>query len=98
MRSASVTSRIGSVTFSLLRDTPPPCTGLGLPFVELAAEKTQVFPSKGECRKMVQAGGVSLNKEKVADPMRAIAESDLIDGKYLLVQKGKKNYYLVIAE
>ena len=46
---------------------------------------------------MVQAGGVSLNKEKVADPMRAIAESDLIDGKYLLVQKGKKNYYLVIA-
>ena len=41
---------------------------------------------------------MSLNKEKVADPMRAIAESDLIDGKYLLVQKGKKNYYLVIAE
>ena len=70
----------------------------GVPFVELAAEKAQIFPSKGECRKMVQAGGVSLNKEKVADPMRAIAESDLIDGKYLLVQKGKKNYYLVIAE
>jgi tyrosyl-tRNA synthetase len=37
-------------------------------------------------------------EEKVADPMREIAESDLIDGKYLLVQKGKKNYYLVIAE
>ena len=57
-----------------------------------------MYKRQGECRKMVQAGGVSLNKEKVADPMRAIAESDLIDGKYLLVQKGKKNYYLVIAE
>lgn len=69
-----------------------------LPFVELAAEKTQVFPSKGECRKMVQGGGVSLNKEKVTDPMRPITEEDLIAGKYLLVQRGKKNYYLVIAE
>ena len=69
-----------------------------LNIIDLLAVETSVFPSKGECRKMVQAGGVSLNKEKVADPMRAIAESDLIDGKYLLVQKGKKNYYLVIAE
>ena len=69
-----------------------------LPFVELAAEKTQVFPSKGECRKMVQGGGVSLNKEKVADTMRPVADADLIAGKYLLVQRGKKNYYLVIAE
>ncbi len=69
-----------------------------LPFIELCAEKTQIFPSKGECRKMVQGGGVSLNKEKVADPMRAVGESDLLAGKYLLVQKGKKNYYLVIAE
>ena len=71
---------------------------IGLPFIELCAERSNIFPSKGECRKMVQAGGVSLNKEKVTDPLRAIAESDLIDGKYLLVQKGKKNYYLVIAE
>ncbi len=69
-----------------------------LPFIELCAEKTQIFPSKGECRKMVQGGGVSLNKEKVVDPMRAVGESDLLAGKYLLVQKGKKNYYLVIAE
>ena len=69
-----------------------------MPFVDLAAEKTQVFPSKGECRKMVQGGGVALNKEKVADPMRPVGESDLIAGKYLLVQKGKKNYYLIIVE
>ena len=73
-------------------------TELGLPFVDLCAEKTQVFPSKGECRKMVQGGGVSLNKEKIADPARTVGEADLIAGKYLLVQRGKKNYYLVIAE
>ncbi|MDE6624465.1 MAG: tyrosine--tRNA ligase [Alistipes sp.] len=69
-----------------------------LPFIELCAGQTQIFPSKGECRKMVQGGGVSLNKEKVADPMRPTTEADLIAGKYLLVQRGKKNYYLVIAE
>ncbi|MEG1672804.1 MAG: tyrosine--tRNA ligase [Alistipes sp.] len=70
---------------------------LGTPFVELSTEKTAIFPSKGECRKMVQGGGVALNKEKVTDPMRAVSEVDLIAGKYLLVQKGKKNYYLVIV-
>ena len=46
----------------------------------------------------VQGGGISLNKEKVADPMRAVTEEDLIAGKYLLVQKGKKNYYLITVE
>ena len=70
----------------------------GMPFVELCATACQIFPSKGECRKMVQGGGVSLNKEKVADPMRTVTTEDLIAGKYLLVQRGKKNYYLVIAE
>ncbi len=71
---------------------------LGMPIIDLCAEKTQIFPSKGECRKMVQGGGVSLNKEKVADPQRIVTEQDLIASKYLLVQRGKKNYYLVIAE
>jgi tyrosyl-tRNA synthetase len=47
---------------------------------------------------MVQGGGVSLNKEKVTDPQRPTTEEDLIAGKYLLVQRGKKNYYLVIVE
>lgn len=70
----------------------------GLTFIELAAGATQIFPSKGECRKLVQGGGVSLNREKVTDPMRAVTKDDLIAGKYLLVQRGKKNYYLVIAE
>ena len=73
-------------------------TELGLPFVDLCAAATQIFPSKGECRKMVQGGGVALNKEKVADAMRPVTEADLIAGKYLLVQRGKKNYYLVTVE
>ena len=70
----------------------------GMPFVELCAAKTAVFPSKGECRKLMQGGGVALNKEKISDPMRPLGEEDLIAGKYLLVQRGKKNYYLIIAE
>ncbi len=71
---------------------------LGLPFVELCATATQIFVSKGECRKMVQGGGVSLNKERVNDVMRAVTEEDLIAGKYLLVQRGKKNYYIITVE
>ena len=70
----------------------------GVAFVDLCAEKTQIFASKGECRKMIQGGGVSMNREKIADPMRAVTSGDLIAGKYLLVQRGKKNYHLVIAE
>ena len=71
---------------------------LGKPFVDVVAEICKVFPSKGECRKMVQGGGVQLNKEKVADPMREVTEADLIAGKYLLAQKGKKNYFLITVE
>ncbi|MCH5335271.1 MAG: tyrosine--tRNA ligase [Alistipes sp.] len=71
---------------------------LGVSIVDLCAYKTQIFPSKGECRKMIQGGGVALNKEKVADPMRSVTEEDLIAGKYLLVQRGKKNYYLITVE
>ncbi len=71
---------------------------LGCPFIELVAERCNIFASKGETRKLVQGGGISLNKEKVADPMRAVTEEDLIAGKYLLVQKGKKNYYLITVE
>ena len=71
---------------------------LGCAFVDLAADLTKVFPSKGECRKMVQGGGVALNKEKVTDPMQTVTESDLIAGKYLIAQRGKKNYFLIIVE
>ena len=70
---------------------------LGQPAIELFTTAAPVFPSKGEMRKMVQGGGVSLNKEKLTDQNRIITSDDLIDGKYLLAQKGKKNYYLLIV-
>ena len=69
----------------------------GVPLVDLLAVETQVFPSKGEARKMVQQGGVSINKNKLTDPMAVIGTADLLNGKYLLAQKGKKNYYLLIS-
>ena len=65
--------------------------------VELLAVAAPVFPSKGECRKMIQGGGVSLNKEKISDASLAVAGDRLINGKYLLVQKGKKNYFIIRA-
>ena len=70
----------------------------GVKAVDLFAEKTAIFPSKGEMRKMVQGGGVSMNKEKLAAFDQTITAEDLLDGKYLLVQRGKKNYYLIIAK
>lgn len=70
----------------------------GVKAVDLFTEKAVVFPSKGEMRKLVQGGGVSLNKEKLAAPDQEITAADLLDGKYLLVQRGKKNYYLLIAK
>jgi tyrosyl-tRNA synthetase len=69
----------------------------GLSVIELLAEKTQIFPSKGEARKMLQGGGVSINKQKVEDVELQVSANSLINGKYLLVQKGKKNYFLIIA-
>ncbi len=70
----------------------------GVKAVDLFTEKAAIFPSKGEMRKLVQGGGVSLNKEKLETFDRDITTADLLNGKYLLVQRGKKNYYLVIAE
>ena len=71
---------------------------LGQPAVEIFTQAAQVFPSKGEMRKMVQGGGVSLNKEKLSAFDRPVTSDDLIDGKYLLVQKGKKNYFLLTVK
>lgn len=70
----------------------------GVPVIELLAEKTKVFPSKGEARKMIQGGGVSLNKEKVTDINHTVTGDDLLNGKYILAQRGKKNYFLLIAK
>ena len=72
--------------------------GEGTKAVDLFAEHTQCFPSKGEMRKLTQGGGVSLNKEKLATFDQMVTEADLLDGKYLLVQQGKKKYFLLIAK
>jgi len=70
----------------------------GIKAVDLFVESAAVFPSKGEMRKLVQSGGVSLNKEKIETPDMEVYDSHLLGGKYLLVQKGKKNYFLLIAK
>ncbi len=70
----------------------------GIKLVDLLTDAAPVFPSKGEMRKMTQGGGVSLNKEKVADPYMEVTADMLLNGKYLLAQRGKKNYFLLIAK
>ncbi len=67
-------------------------TGIGI--LDFLAEKTKIFPSKGEARKMVQAGGVSVNKQKWEDEKANLTLSNTLNNKYILVQKGKKNYFL----
>jgi tyrosyl-tRNA synthetase len=63
--------------------------------LELLAVDTGVFSSKGEARRMVSGGGVSINKQKLTGPEQRITRADFINQKYLLVQKGKKNYFLI---
>ena len=70
----------------------------GVKLVDLLTEKAAVFPSKGELRKLAQGGGVSVNKEKVTDVNMTVDTQMLLNGKYILAQKGKKNYYLLIAK
>ncbi len=70
----------------------------GIRPLDLLAEKTQIFPSKGEARKTIQAGGVSVNKEKLTDIEQNIDANALLNDRYILVQKGKKNYFLIVAK
>lgn len=70
----------------------------GVKAIDLLTEKAAVFASKGEMRKLVQSGGISVNKEKLADAETVINTDSLLDGKYLLMQRGKKNYYLLTAK
>ena len=70
----------------------------GIPAIELLAGATSVFASKGEMRKLTQGGGVSVNKEKLTDANAVIGTDHLLNGKYILAQRGKKNYYLIIAK
>ena len=84
----------GVPQFEIARDT----LSAGIKAVDLCTSHAAVFASKGEMRKLVQNGGVSLNKEKLTDPESVVQADALVAGKYLLVQRGKKNYYLLIAK
>ena len=68
---------------------------LGLGILDILAEKTQIFASKGEARRMIKSNAVSINKEKITEDVQ-LTENDLLNGKYILAQKGKKNYFLII--
>ena len=82
----------------------------GVPTFEVSADKlpcgildflaveTAIYASKGEARRAIQGNGFSLNKDKFADPNGEVKPSDVVDGKYILCQKGKKDYYLVIVK
>ncbi len=82
----------GVPTFEIQRSALP----MGI--LDALAVETSVFPSKAEARKMLQGNGVSINKEKVTDVNRQLTEDDIIDGKYILAQRGKKNYYIIIVK
>jgi tyrosyl-tRNA synthetase len=84
----------GVPTFDISRDD----LLAGIKAVDLLTEKATVFPSKGEMRKTVQAGGVMINKEKLENFDAAVNSGHLIAGKYIIAQKGKKNYFLLIAK
>ena len=70
----------------------------GINVIDLLTEKTEVFPSKGELRRTIKGNGLSINKEKIGSPDLIVNDKFLIGGKYILAQKGKKNYFLIIAE
>jgi tyrosyl-tRNA synthetase len=76
---------------------PLPNLKEGVNVVNLVTE-TAIFPSKGEARKLIQNGGVSINREKISDPQLTVNSNHLLHNKYILLQKGKKNYYLIIAD
>ena len=82
----------GVPTFELSKDKLP----VGI--LDALAVETTIFPSKGEARKMIQGNGFSLNKEKMADINYQLSDKDIIDGKYILVQKGKKDYYIIVIK
>ena len=69
---------------------------LGLGILDIVAEKTQIFASKGEARRMISSNAVSINKEKITEDIQ-VSENDLLNRKYILAQKGKKNYFLIIV-
>ena len=82
----------GVPTFDIARADLP------LQLLDMLAVQTSIFPSKGEARKMVQGNGFSLNKDKITDIAYQLSEADVVDGKFILAQKGKKDYYIIIVK
>jgi tyrosyl-tRNA synthetase len=78
-------------------DIPMEALKKGIDIIELAAGMTAVFPSKGEARRMIKGGGVSVNKERVESVEKTISGADLLNDRYILIQRGKKNYFLLRA-
>jgi tyrosyl-tRNA synthetase len=72
-----------------------PKAELPVNIMDLLAVKTNILPSKGEARKMVQGNGIAINKDKVTDIAAEVTEADIVNGHYILAQKGKKNYYII---
>ena len=70
----------------------------GIDIASLLAEKTSIFPSKGEVKKTIQGGGLSVNKTKVAEMMATFSTDDLINNQFIIVQKGKKSYFLIVVD
>ena len=101
---AELLNKLDEETFLSVFDGVPQFTisakelGDGIKVVDLLAEKAMVFPSKGELRRTVQGNGLSINKDKVTDAEQIVNGGFLIGNKYILIQKGKKNYFLLIAE
>ena len=77
-------------------EVPASLLAEGLKQSDLFTEHAAVFPSKGEMRRLVQGGGLSVNKEKTENPEQEVTTGDLLNGKYLLVQKGKKSYTIIL--
>jgi tyrosyl-tRNA synthetase len=67
----------------------------GINMIEFLSDTSGIFSSRGEAKKMLQGGGVAVNKTKDEDLNRPLSSADLLKGKYILIQKGKKNYYLI---
>lgn len=78
-------------------DIPRDALAAGINIIDLVSGHSQVFPSKGEARRMIKGGGLSVNKERIADADATVDTGALLNGKYILVQKGKKNYFLLKA-
>ena len=70
----------------------------GIPILDLLAENTKVFGSKGEVRRLMSDNGLNINQEKVSDPEKIITASDLINNQFILIRKGRRNYFLITAE